>query len=97
MLRWSERARADLKAIHDRIAQDSPRNAKTVAQQFRARADQLPATPRAGRVVPELGDPSIRETPVHSWRLIYQLRDEHVFVITLAHKRSVPTPEQLRS
>ncbi len=42
------------------------------------------------------GDPTIREIPIHSWRLIYQLRDEHVFVLTLVHKRRVPAPEQLR-
>jgi plasmid stabilization system protein ParE len=96
VLRWSQRARADLKAIHAHIARDSPRNATTVAREFLQRAEEIPSTPRAARVVPELGDPTIREIPVHSWRLIYQLRDEHVFVLTLVHKRRVPAPEQLR-
>lgn len=96
MLRWSERALADLKAIHAHIAKDSPRNAAAVARKFLERAQEIPATPRAGRVMPELGDPSIREIPVHSWRLIYQLRDAHVFVLTLVHKRRVPAAEQIR-
>ncbi len=34
MLRWSQRARADLKAIHDYIAKDSPLNAKAVAREL---------------------------------------------------------------
>jgi toxin ParE1/3/4 len=97
VLHWSLRARADLKAIHDHIAKDSPRNAKAVAREFLTRADQIPATPRAGRVVPELDDLDIREIPVHSWRLIYQLREQDLFVITLVHKRRSPTAEQLRS
>ncbi len=95
MLRWSQRARVDLKAIHDRIALDSPGNAKAVVREFLARAEQLPVLPRAGRVVPELSDPDIREVPVHSWRLIYQLRGEHVFVLALIHKRRLPASEQL--
>lgn len=96
MLRWSLRVRADLKAIHAYIAKDSPQNATAVAREFLARAEQIPATPHAGRVLPELGDPTIREVSVHSWRLIYQLRAEQVFVLTLVHKRRVPAPEQLR-
>lgn len=84
---WSQRARLDLKAIHDHIAQDSPGNARNVAREFLVRAGQLPQLPRAGRVVPELGNPDIREVPVHSWRLIYQLRGDDVFVLALVHKR----------
>ena len=37
MLRWSVRARADLKAIHDYIAKDSPLNAKAVARERSSR------------------------------------------------------------
>lgn len=96
MLRWSRRARLDLKAIHDHIAQDSPGNAKAVVHEFLARAEQLPALPRAGRVVPELGNPEIREVPVHSWRLIYQLRGDQVFVLALVHKRRQSASEPMR-
>jgi hypothetical protein len=63
VLRWSQRARADLKAIHDYIAKDSPLNAKAVARELLQRASTLPATPRIGRAVPELNDPNVREAP----------------------------------
>jgi hypothetical protein len=46
--------------------------------------------------VPELDDPEIREVPAHSWRVIYQLRGEDVFIVTLVHRRRAPAPEQLR-
>lgn len=95
--RWSQRARADLKAIHDYIAKDSPTNAKAVVRDIMAHAAALPETPRIGRRVPELDDPEIREVPTHSWRVIYQLRGEEVFIVTLVHRRRAPTPEQLRA
>ena len=60
-----------------------------------ARAAALPETPRIGRRVPELDNPEIREVPAHSWRVIYQLRDSDVFIVTLVHRRRVPAPEQL--
>jgi len=58
-------------------------------------AATLPDTPRIGRRVPELDDPEIREVPAHSWRVIYQLRDNDVFIVTLVHRRRAPTPEEL--
>jgi len=94
--RWSQRARADLRAIHDYIAKDSALNAKAVVRDILARAATLPDTPRIGRRVPELDDPEIREVPAHSWRVIYQLRDNAVFIVTLVHRRRAPAPEQLR-
>ncbi len=96
MLRWSARARADLKAIHDYIAKGSPLNAKAVAREILARAATLPETPRIGRIVPELSDPQIREIPVHAWRVIYQLRGSDLYVLTLVHKRRAPGPDDLR-
>ena len=46
--RWSQRARADLKAIHDYITKDSPINAKAVVRDILARAATLRVTPRVG-------------------------------------------------
>ena len=96
VLRWSQRARADLKAIHDYIAKDSPTSAKDVVRDIMARTVTLPGTPRVGRRVPELDDPDIREVPVRSWRVIYQLRGETVAIVTLVHRRRAPAPEELR-
>jgi toxin ParE1/3/4 len=95
--RWSQRARADLKAIHDYIAKDSPANAKTVVRDILARAATLPNAPRIGRRVPELDDPDIREVPVHAWRVIYQIRANELFIVTLVHRRRAPAPVDLRS
>lgn len=47
--------------------------------------------------VPELDDPDIREVPAHSWRVIYQMRGNTVFIVTLVHRRRAPVPEDLRA
>jgi len=95
MVTWTARARADLKAIHDYIAKDSRQNAKRVVGEMRRKTDTLEETPHIGRVVPELEDPDIREIPAYSWRLIYQLRERRVFVITVIHKRRQPGVAEL--
>jgi toxin ParE1/3/4 len=91
MVIWTARARADLKAIHDYIAKDSPQNAKRVVREMRHKADTLEETPLLGRVVPELEDPEVREIPAYSWRILYQLRERRLFVITVIHKRRQPS------
>jgi toxin ParE1/3/4 len=93
MLIWTPRARADLKAIHDYIAKDSRENAKRVAHEIRRKADALAEPPRPGRKVPEVNDPDLREISAYSWRIIYLLRNNSVFIVTLIHKRRQPGVE----
>ena len=93
MLIWTPRARADLKAIHDYIAKDSRENAKRVTHEIRRKADSLAEPPRLGRKVPEVNDPDLREISAYSWRIIYLLRNNSVFIVTLIHKRRQPGVE----
>jgi plasmid stabilization system protein ParE len=87
MATWTVRARADLKAIHDYIAKDSPENAKRIVGEMRRKADALTAAPHIGRMVPELGDPEVREIPAYSWRILYQVQERRVYVLAIVHKR----------
>ncbi|TDQ51327.1 ParE-like toxin of type II ParDE toxin-antitoxin system [Permianibacter aggregans] len=43
--------------------------------------------PASGRVVPELGDETVRERLVYSYRLICQIRDNDIQVLALIHQR----------
>lgn len=83
--RWSQRARADLKAIHDYIAKDSPLTAKRVVRDIVTRVSALAQTPRIGRRVPELDEPEIREVTVHSWRIVYRLQFDGVRAVRPTH------------
>jgi len=40
-----------------------------------------------GRVVPELREPELREISVYSWRILYRIRDDQVFIVPLVHQR----------
>jgi toxin ParE1/3/4 len=95
MVTWTPRARADLKAIHDYIAKDSRQNAQKVAREILHKADALAEPPRPGRTVPEINDPDLREISAYSWRIIYHLLNERVFIVTLIHKRRQPGTQDL--
>jgi plasmid stabilization system protein ParE len=53
-IRWSNQALADLEAIGDFIARDTPSMAQVFVERVFAAVTRLEAFPRSGRVVPEL-------------------------------------------
>ena len=81
---WSEPALADLDAIHDYIARDSPPYAERFVQRLIAAADPLMDFPELGRVVPE-GDGRHREVLVAPYRILYRVANDEVFVVTVIH------------
>ncbi len=83
MIRWTERAVADLLAIGDYIAADKPAAARAWVERLRARAVVAAETPRAGRVVPELERDDVRETFVRSYRIVYRVVPEGIVVLTV--------------
>ena len=87
MVVWTPRARADLKDIHDYIAEDSPINAKKVIDEILKKAMPLADLPTMGKVVSELNDNQTREISAFSWRIIYHFRNGRVFIVTVIHKR----------
>lgn len=87
MVIWSEIAKTDLRAIYDYIANDSKYYAKKVAQDIRGKTDILSDLPGMGRVVPEMDDKNIRELSLYSYRIIYEVKNEQVYILTLVHKR----------
>lgn len=89
MVIWTARARADLKSIHEYIAKDAPLNARSVVQDIKQKADTLTDFPLIGKKISEIDHDDLRETAIHSWRIIYHLRHNRIFVITIVHKRQI--------
>ena len=87
MVIWSEPAKADLRSIHDFIAHDSQHYAKKVTQDIREKTDVLDELPKVGKKVPELNDEAVRELSLYSYRIIYEIKSQGVFVLAVAHKR----------
>ncbi len=58
---WSPAAIEDVESIASYIERDSDWYAKAVATKIVETAESIPEFPELGRVVPEVGDPAIRE------------------------------------
>ncbi len=95
MVIWSDPAKADLRSIHDFIAHDSSHYAKKVTQDIVAKTDTLDELPRMGRMVPELGNETIRELSLYSYRILYEIKSQDIFVLAVIHKRRDFQPEMV--
>lgn len=81
---WSEPAIADLEAVHDYIARDSPDRASHCVQQLIQSVRPLRDFPQMGRIVPE-GDGRQREIIHAPYRLIYRVSETEIYVLTVVH------------
>ncbi len=87
MVTWSELAKADLRSIHDFIAHDSKHYAKKVTQDIREKTDVLDELSKVGKKAPELNNDAVRELSLYSYRIIYEIKNQDVFVLAVVHKR----------
>ena len=85
MVKWSLPAKRDLKQIHDYIAMESRYYAKKVAQTIVEKTEDLISFPERGRIVPEIGDASVREIFVYSYRLIYEISPSGIEILGVIH------------
>ena len=95
MVIWSQPAKADLRYIHDFIAHDSRFYAKKVVQDIREKTDILEQLPRAGKKVLELNKDPVRELSLYSYRIIYEIKEQSIFVLAVVHRRSDLKAEEI--
>ncbi len=84
-VKWTETAWSDLEEAADYIAKESPHYAAAFVRETRDAARSLAYLAERGRVVPEFDDTSIRELFVRSYRLIYQVTEQVVYIIGFVH------------
>jgi addiction module RelE/StbE family toxin len=82
---WTPEALDDRRAIHLHIRQDNPRAAIAMDELFEAAAERLATTPRMGR--PGLVEGTRELIPHESYRLVYEIIDDVIWVLTLVHTR----------
>lgn len=82
---WSTEAIEDIESIASYIERDSAWYAKAVTSKIVETAESIPEFPEIGRIVPEIGDPAIRERFVYSYRIIYRLEPEQILVAAVIH------------
>jgi toxin ParE1/3/4 len=92
-VRFAPRAERDLQAIASFIARRStPAIAERFGNHLIDRALTLATMPERGRIVPELGNPEIREIIFKSYRIVYRIRPARVEIIRFWHSAR-GTPE----
>ncbi len=86
-MKWRPQARKDLEAIEAYFEEIAPDYAAFFMEQVLEKAHQLERFPRLGRIVPEIGDASIRELIYRSYRIMYFVdpEGENVGVLTVLH------------
>ena len=82
---WSPSALDDVDAIADYIARDSVDRAALFAVRLIEATDQLADFPESGRVIPEMADSSRREILVGSYRIMYLLEANSVWITGVVH------------
>lgn len=87
MVEWTASAKNDLKGIHSFIAKDTRFYAQKVIRNIIEKSEILEDFPKMGKVVTELGNSSIREISIYSYRMIYEITLSGIFILALVHKR----------
>jgi toxin ParE1/3/4 len=96
LVRWTDQAVGDLRAIREFIGRDSPRYGRLVAERLFDATERLQAFPLSGRVVPELGRDDLRELIVGEYRTVYRILPEVVVLLTV-FRSSRLLPRYLKS
>lgn len=73
----------------DYIALDHVPTAIKWAREVFEHCHQLSEQPESGRIVPEFGRPELRELIHGSYRLVYELRANHIDMLTIWHTRQM--------
>lgn len=82
---WTAAAWSDLEATADYVARDSTHYASAFVREVRDAARSLSHFAERGRVVPELGERSIRELFIGNFRLIYSVQRDATVLPALVH------------
>ena len=84
-VQWTETAKDDLQGIWDYIARDSVFYADKYVNELLSATDILEVFPEIGRVIPEIGDPNSREIIHGSYRVMYLISEEIVYITQVTH------------
>ena len=90
-VKWTPSALSDLQNIREYIAYDSVYYADIFVNDAFSATEQLELFPEMGRIVPEIGDPAVRELIHGSYRIIYEVIENNAHIVTIVHgKRLLP-------
>jgi addiction module RelE/StbE family toxin len=95
-IKWSSQAQRDLSSIAEFIAKDSKKYARITLKRIVEKTDVLKSDPKSGRIVPEVGIDSIRELIFSHYRIVYHIRTDAIFIVTVHHSAMLFNPGKVR-
>lgn len=84
---WTDSAIGDLRAIGEFYSRSSPEFAGAIVTDLYESVGRLADYPQSGRVVPELDGQTLRELIHRGFRIIYEVGDDELHVLTVLHAR----------
>ncbi|MDP2877574.1 MAG: type II toxin-antitoxin system RelE/ParE family toxin [Holophaga sp.] len=95
-IRWSRKA---LETLHDGlgyIARFNPEAAHNLRDSILSALEHIQEFPKAGRVVPEAGDPRVREVLREQFRVIYEIHPKELRILAVRRMERAPLePKEL--
>lgn len=86
---WTKPAFQDLQSIKDYISRDSVYYSEKFTTDIIMATERLSQFPQSGRMAPEIGEENTREIIYGSYRIMYQIRREAIYITQVTHgKRS---------
>lgn len=82
-LKWTNEALMRLFEMEDFISQDSPERAGKFVDQIIEHAKTLSDKPLRGRTVPEISNPDIRELIFKKYRIVYRVKGNSLYILTV--------------
>jgi len=81
-----------LQQLHDRIADDQPRNARDFIDRMTRRVAELATFPQQGAPVPKYARDDVRQLFFGDYRIVYRIGAEQIDILTVRHTaRLLPT------
>ena len=54
-------------------------------QPFLQMVESIPSNPKLARIVPEYGDPDLRERIYQGYRIVYRLKEDAIEIVAICH------------
>jgi addiction module RelE/StbE family toxin len=89
---WAPQAIDDVDAIRAWVARDSPHYANLVVERIVGAVTRLEDHPLSGRVVPEIGNQSLREIIHGSYRIVHRVKPDGIEIVTVFHSARLFRP-----
>jgi plasmid stabilization system protein ParE len=95
-VRWTLQASQDLGSIVAFLDKDSFQYARLFVVDIFQAIERIAEFPESGRMVPEFGDPVVREVILGNYRLVYRLGGKGIEILTVYHGARLLNLDKLR-